>query len=122
MKLDHVVIAASDLERSAAWWSAVMAAVGFGATRQWVWVNAQGIAIDLRQAQEPEHAYQRFGPGVNHLAVAAPSREAVDTVRAAVAEAGFDVPALQHFGESVALFLRDPDGLRLEVAWEAEAA
>ena len=118
MKFDHVVISAGDLAASALWYAAVLGAIGFRRTRDHVWVNDHGEAVDVRAATAPDHGYVRGAPGVNHLGFAAPSRAAVEAVAATVAAAGFEVPAIQSFGEARALFLKDPDGLRIEVAHE----
>jgi hypothetical protein len=30
-------------------------------------------------------------------------------------DAGYEVPEVQNFGEGVAVFLKDPDGMRIEI-------
>ena len=115
MTFDHVVLMASDLDASLPWWEAVMTAIGFRKTRDHVWVNEADQAVDLKQADEPEPGYRRYGPGMNHIAFQAKSRAEVERVRAEVAAAGFEVPEIRGFGETVALFLKDPDGMRVEV-------
>jgi catechol 2,3-dioxygenase-like lactoylglutathione lyase family enzyme len=118
MKFDHVVISAGDLPASVRWYDAVLTAIGFAKTREHVWVNAQGEAVDVRAATAPDHAYVRGGAGVNHIGFAAPSREAVEAVAERLRQAGLDVPAIQSFDEARALFMKDPDGLRIEIGHE----
>lgn len=115
MTFDHAVIMVSDLDASLPWYSAVMGALGFEKSRDHVWVNAAGQALDLKQAETTDHAYQRRGVGLNHMAFRADSHAALDAVAAQVASAGFEVPAFQDFGPERALFLKDRDGMRIEV-------
>lgn len=115
MVFDHAVIMVSDLERSLPWYAAVLAAVGFEQTRDHVWVNEAGQALDLKQAEAVEPGYRRRGVGLNHLAVRAEGHAAIAAVGAKVAAAGFEVPEHQDFGPERALFLKDPDGMRIEV-------
>lgn len=91
--------------------------LGFEKTRDHVWVSPDGFGIDLQQATH-ECAYERYGPGVNHYSVRTESRGELDSVSKALRDAGMDVPAIQTFGEAGSLFLPDPDGLRLEIAYE----
>ena len=116
MKFDHVVVLASDLAVSLPWYQAVMTALGFAKTRDHVWLNAEDQALELRQAGEPEAGYRRYGPGVNHIAFQAESLAAIEAVAAEVRAAGFEVADIQSFGGDRALFLKDPDGMRIEVA------
>ena len=74
-------------------------------------VPAAGMVEGLRAIKEPEEvtALER---------AIALGDAAFEAVAARVAAAGFEVPAVQSFGEARALFLKDPDGLRLEVGHE----
>jgi catechol 2,3-dioxygenase-like lactoylglutathione lyase family enzyme len=120
MNFDHVVLAASDLEASLPWYRTVLSAIGFAKTRDHVWVNEAGQALELRQAGEPEHGYRRLGVGMNHIAFTAPSLAAIEAVAAQVRATGFEVAEIQAFGRDRALFLKDPDGVRIELtAYEA---
>ena len=119
MKLDHLVILVSDLDKSLPWYAAVLGALGFEKTRDHVWLNADGQAVDLKQAEDLSRPYGRFAPGLNHTGFLAPSTAALETVRQTVAAAGFDVPEVQDFGDDRAVFLLDPDGMRIEVAARA---
>ncbi len=115
MKFDHAVLLASDLAASLPWYATVMTASGFTKTRAHVWVNDAGHAIELRQSPEPEPGYRRQGVGLNHIAFTAPSLAAIEAVANYVRAAGFKVAAIQSFGTERALFLKDRDGMRIEL-------
>ena len=110
-----MVLAVADLEASVPYYARLLLLLGFTKTRQHVWVNEQGFAIDLQQAKHPGHGYERGGVGLNHLAVGAASRAEVDEVARHMAAAGFEVPATQELGDAYALFMKDRDGIRIEV-------
>jgi len=112
--IDHVVLAVGDLETSLPWYERLLPLLGFAKTRAHVWVSAQGFAVDVQQAKDPSHRYTRGGVGLNHLAVGAASRAEVDEVARAMMEAGLEVPAAQELGAAYALFLKDPDGMRID--------
>ena len=118
MELDHVVLAVADLDESLRYYDTLLPVLGFQKSRAHVYVNEQGTAIDLQQARDPSHAYKREGVGLNHLAVRAASRADVDAVAAAMAAAGFTVPATQAIDGAYALFMKDRDGIRIEVTHE----
>lgn len=116
MKLDHMVVMVRSLDSSLPWYTTLLSALGFTKTRDHVWLNEDGVAIDLKQAELATHDYQRYGPGLNHMGFTADNIAQHDAVRAKMAAAGFDVPDAQHFGPSIATFFKDPDGMRVEVA------
>ena len=72
--------------------------------------------VQLREAKPGTRAYERYGPGVNHLGFVAPSRAFVAEARDAMAGSGFIVPDLQEFDETLAVFFKDPDGFRIELS------
>lgn len=117
MKLDHLVIMVRSLEVSLPWYTKLLGLLGFRKTREHVWLNADGVAIDLKQAEPGTCDYERYAPGLNHAGFTAPDEQAHEAVRAAMGEAGFDVPEKQVFGkQATATFFRDPDGMRIEIA------
>lgn len=117
MKLDHIVILASDMDASVRWYDALLTLIGFTKQRDHVWSNEDGLAIDLREAGADTRPYERFGPGLNHLGFNALTLEALEAVRSAMNAAGFDVPPVQNFDDDRAVFFRDPDGMRIELAF-----
>lgn len=116
MKLDHLVILASDLETSARWYGVVLGALGFDKTRDHVWLHPDGWAVDLRPATDASRAYGRHAPGLNHTGFRAESVKALQALMARLAAAGLEVPETQDFGEELCIFLKDPDGMRIEIA------
>lgn len=126
--LHHVSFGVADLERSAAFYEATLACLGY--VQVWVDRTAVGygrpgggdqLAIKLagREARAP-------GPGF-HLALAAPSRAAVVAFHQAALRCGGrdnGGPGLRpHYGPHYyAAFVIDPDGHRIEAVIDGPAA
>jgi lactoylglutathione lyase len=115
MKLDHLVIMVRSLDASLGWYTTLLGLLGFTKSRDHVWTNEDGVAIDLKQAKADTGDYGRYAPGLNHLGFTAPDDAALNAVRDGMAAAAFDVPELQNFGDERATFFKDPDGMRIEV-------
>ena len=116
-KLSHLVLLGSNLDNSVRFYGALLPALGFHKTRDWVWLNQDGFAIDLRQA-DGDQSYERYAPGLNHFAFGVDSLTAFEQVLTALDVAGVSLPKVQTLGEARAVFIPDPDGLRIEIAWE----
>ena len=112
--IDHATILVSSLEASIAYYRVLLPLLGYSEAADGSW-RGGGFSLQFAQARPGSGAYDRYGPGLNHLGFALPNREAVEAVGAAMASRGFEVPAIQNFGSATALFLKDPDGLRFEV-------
>ena len=112
--IDHATILVSSLEASLAYYRVLLPLLGYSEAADGSW-RGGGFSLQFAQARPGSGAYDRYGPGLNHLGFALPNREAVEAVGAAMASRGFEVPAIQNFGSATALFLKDPDGLRFEV-------
>ena len=114
--IDHIGFEVSDLKRAARFYDAVFYPLGIRR------VHSNGVAI----------AYGRDGPtfwitarrspapAYGHVAVEAAGKAAVDAAHAAgVAHGGTDAgapgPRPQYGARCYAGYLRDPDGLRIEV-------
>jgi catechol 2,3-dioxygenase-like lactoylglutathione lyase family enzyme len=115
--IDHVGFEVSDLSRSSRFYDALFHALGgrrlfesahaiaYGINGPTVWITAR--------ARDP-------APGYGHLALQASGRAAVDAAHAAgVANGGEDdgLPGQrpQYGSRYYAAYLRDPDGLRVEI-------
>jgi catechol 2,3-dioxygenase-like lactoylglutathione lyase family enzyme len=115
--IDHVGFEVSDLARSARFYDAVFFALGvrrlhegeraiaYGVERPTFWIVTRG--------RPP-------APGYGHVALSASGRAAVDAAHAAgLREGGADDgapgPRPQYGPRVYAAYLRDPDGLRVEV-------
>ena len=117
MKLDHLVVLVRSLDASLPWYTALLALLGFEKSRDHVWGNADGVYLDLKEADPGTAPYARRAPGLNHLGFTAPDEAALDRVRDAMAARSFEVPEKQTFADgTIATFFKDPDGMRLEVS------
>jgi catechol 2,3-dioxygenase-like lactoylglutathione lyase family enzyme len=117
MKLDHLVLLVGSLDASLPFYEALLPLIGFTKRRDHVWRNEDGVHLDLKQATEPGHGYRRYGIGLNHLGFTAPSLAAVEEIAEAMRARGFAVPEIQQLGNVSALFMKDSDGMRLEISF-----
>jgi lactoylglutathione lyase len=101
------------------YYRALLPLLGFTEAPEGLWRNGAGFSLKFAEADPGGRPYDRYGAGLNHLGFAAANREAVLAVASGMAAAGFEVPHIQPFGESAALFMKDPDGLRFEVSFHA---
>ena len=115
--LDHVGFEVANLARSARFYDAVFFALGTRRSHQ----SAQAIAYgDNGASFWIVERGRRPAPGYGHVALRANGRAAVEAAHAAgLANGGSDdgAPAPRpHYGKRYfAAYLRDPDGLRVEV-------
>jgi catechol 2,3-dioxygenase-like lactoylglutathione lyase family enzyme len=118
--LHHLSIAVSDLDRSSAFYDAVLSAMGY--VRVWTQGDAIGYGVpggDDRFAIKHRSDYVHVPGDGFHIAFAAPSRAAVKNFyNAALKQGGKDngAPGLRPaYGEHYfAAFVIDPDGYRIE--------
>jgi len=129
--IGHVDLVCRDLERSLAFYAAVLGPLGLeapfliegecGEEIHYLRFPAAGSgSIGLRQALE-EQEFELYAPGLHHLALAVESPEDVDAVHERVVEAGGEVLHAPRFWPEYhpayyAVFFLDPDGFRIEVA------
>ena len=116
MKLDHVTILVSSLAVSMPYYDRLLPLLGFQKLRTHVWSDGERFYLQFQEARAGTLPYERYGAGVNHLGFSAPSAEAVRAVHDEMQRAGFAVPETQNLGGVVALFMKDPDGLRFEIS------
>ncbi len=124
--LHHLSFAVSDLARSAAFYDAVLGALGYVR----VWEKKTAIGYGMRGGEDRFAIKVRSGgvvvPGEGfHVAFAAPSREAVEAFyKAALDHGGRDNggsglhPEYGH--DYYAAFVFDPDGYRIEAVVKGE--
>lgn len=115
--LDHLVIMARDITASRDFYADVLPLIGFRLVRPDIWVNDAGLHIQLKAATEGSRPYERRGPGLNHFGFAVATAADVIRVREAMIARGHAVQPIQDLGGVQALFMPDPDGLRVEVSW-----
>jgi len=134
--LGHVDLVCRDLERSLAFYAAVLGPLGLqepvtfdgerGEQIHYVRFPAPGSgSVGFRQARE-EQPFRLYAPGLHHVAFAVESRADVDAAYAAADAAGAEVlhaPKLlpRYHPDYYATFFLDPDGFRIEVATARDA-
>lgn len=134
--LGHVDLVCRDVERSLAFYAAVLGPLGLQPPHVVAGERGEKIhylrfpqpgsgSIGLRQALE-EQRFELYAPGFHHLALAVERREDVDAVHAGAVAAGAEIlhaPRLwpQYHPEYYATFFLDPDGFRIEVATSRDA-
>lgn len=121
LPLDHLTILWTNEDSSRAFYRHLLPRLGFREKRQDIWHDARGLFFQFRPAQDGTRAYERYGAGLNHLGFQAPSREFVEDLHRHMTDAGFEA-RLQKLGGTLALFMPDPDGLRVEVSHYPEGA
>lgn len=115
--LDHLTILSRSPERAAAFYGFLLPRIGFAQKKPGIWANGAGLHIQFGKAKEGTGEYGRYAPGLNHFGFSAPSAAVVEALAAELAEAGIEA-RLQHFDPGItALFVPDPDGLRVEISY-----
>lgn len=123
--LHHISFGVTDLQRSGAFYDAVLMPLGY----RRVWSDATAVGYGIHTGQD-KFAIKLQHPGTSppgggfHLAFFAPSRESVEAFHlAAMAHGGKDngPPGLRpHYGPAYyAAFAIDPDGHRIEAVINA---
>ena len=120
-QFDHIVLLASDLDKSVQWYDAFTPLLGFQKTRDHVYGHPNGWAIDLRAAKKDGAPYGRYNAGLNHIGLRVNSVKDVMAIRNSFMAKGFPVPDPQIFDEEeTVVFFKDPDGVRWEIGHEIE--
>lgn len=124
--IHHLDLTVTDLARSTPFYDQVLPLLGFrriadvGEGPLWAGTS---VEIGLQQARPASwRKHDRYAPGLHHLALGAPSREAVDAAYRVLLAQGVDIldPPAQydHYTPGYyALFFADPDGLKLEYVY-----
>lgn len=115
--LDHLTILSRDPDKAAAFYGFLLPRIGFVQKKRGIWANGAGLHIQFGKAKEGTGDYGRYAPGLNHFGFSAPSAAAVEALGAELEAAGIEA-RLQHFQPGItALFVPDPDGLRVEISY-----
>lgn len=117
MKIDHITLMVSSFDKSMPYYEHLLPLLGFSKKRNHVWTDERGFFFQFLQAKPGTSPYERYGAGMNHLGFGASSPEQVHAIRASMQEAGFEVPDTQDLDGAIALFMKDPDGVRFEITW-----
>ena len=134
--IGHVDLVCRELERSLAFYAAVLGPLGLeppfevagerGETIHYLRFPQRGAgSLGLRQALADD-AFELYAPGLHHLALAVERREDVDAAHRAAVAAGAEVlhPPRRwpvYHPDYYATFFLDPDGFRIEVAASRDA-
>ena len=121
--IDHIYIAVSDLKRSEAFYDRVMSVLGFrkngfeiGGEPHLQYFN-RPFGFVLRPARGGRH--DPYAPGLHHLCLRVDTAEDVADAAMGLDDAGIAATAPKLYpdyaSDYVAIFLTDPDGIRLEV-------
>jgi catechol 2,3-dioxygenase-like lactoylglutathione lyase family enzyme len=129
--IDHIDLVVSSLERSLVFYGGLLGPLGF---TRWstitgergervVYLGREGshLAIGLRErgSETDDRSYDRYAVGVHHVALSAPSREAIDERARWLADQGARIesgPGEYDYSPTYyAVFFYDPDGIKLEL-------
>jgi catechol 2,3-dioxygenase-like lactoylglutathione lyase family enzyme len=127
--IHHVDIVVSSIERSLPFYRDLLGPMGWhglgeveGERGETIWyLSGPGSSLGLRAAQPPRlgEQYDRYSVGLHHLAFEALSRAVVDEradwLRRQGAELESDPQEYGYMPGYYAVFLYDPDGLKLEI-------
>jgi len=124
--IDHLYLSVRSLERSEKFYDLVLVAV-LGFRKSSFALGGDGhvqyfnrlFGLVLRPARQGTGVHDPYAPGLHHLCLRVESQADVDRVAAALTAAGIEVTAPKLFPEYAvdyyAVFLTDPDGVRLEI-------
>ena len=132
VKISHVDLVVSSLERSLPFYEGLLGPIGWlgprempgerGETIHYLHVRGPGVAaLGLRErpAGAPEHPYDRYAIGIHHLCFDVPSREVVDERARWLEQQGATLESApreyQYTPGYYAVFFYDPDGIKLEL-------
>jgi lactoylglutathione lyase len=117
MKLDHITLLVASLDLSMPYYDELLPLLGFRKLRSHVWTDDQGFFFQFLKAKPNTSQYQRYGAGLNHLGFGASSANHVQAIGESMRSAGFDTPEIQDIEGAIALFMKDPDGIRFEITY-----
>ncbi len=129
--IDHLDLVVSTLARSLAFYRGLLEPLGYvhigeiegerGERVIYLSRHGGGGSVSLRERQSDAHAapYDRYSVGIHHIAFAASSRAVVDERAAWLREQGAEIESgpreYDYTPGYYAVFLHDPDGLKLEI-------
>jgi glyoxylase I family protein len=127
--IDHVDLVVSSLERSLPFYEGLLRHLGYAEVGDIVGERGERViyvsraggvgSVGLRERHSPGAPFDRYALGIHHLALAAPDRATVDRLGAWAAAEGVEIESepreYDYTPDYYALFLHDPDGLKIEV-------
>ncbi|HEY1750757.1 MAG TPA: VOC family protein [Caulobacteraceae bacterium] len=126
--LHHLDLTVSDLARARAFYLPIMGFLGYRLVEDterdlgFAPDDDSATAIFFHPARGPgrDQAHDRYAPGLHHLAFRAASRDEVDSLHRLLQRLGttvLDPPAVYYPPDYYAVFFADPDGIKLELAF-----
>ena len=127
----HIDLTVVDPDASFALYDTVLKELGYQLKKKdergfdWALVTVYGThSIGLVRASQPNHAYDRYSPGLHHLAWTMDNRADIDrmhrllvSINATVLHAPAEYPQYNDGKGYYAVFFADPDGLKLECVY-----
>lgn len=122
--INHVAFVTADLDRLAAFYEQIFGAKvavdvhGHGLRHAFIELGPSCVLHPFEIADNPfaTASPQIFDRGhLDHLAINAVSKDAFDTIRQRLTDAGVSDGAVTDFGAVLSVFFRDPDGMDAEV-------
>ncbi|MEJ7875317.1 MAG: VOC family protein [Solirubrobacterales bacterium] len=129
--VDHLDLVVSDLERSLAFYQALLRPLGYTRLSEIegergervLYIGREGgmgsVSLRERQSQAREVPYDRYDLGIHHIGFSAPSREVVDERAEWLRDQGAEIESgpeeYEYTHGYYAVFFGDPDGLKLEI-------
>jgi glyoxylase I family protein len=134
--IDHVDLAVSSLERSARFYEGLLRPLGYVGSGEIVGERGERVvylnrhdsdgAIGLRRRHSGLDVADRYAIGLHHLAFSAVSREVVDEIATWARQAGAEIESgpkeYDYTPGYYAVFIHDPDGIKLEFVHRPEEA
>lgn len=122
-EMDHMVLYASELNKSLGFYATVLGAMGFKHEPKTMF-KRDGFTIQIKQSRSksyprnPREIKDTQMTGVDHIGFLAPSRKYVERMLIAVENAGYPGGDFIDYDDGAfALFLSDPDGFRVELTY-----
>jgi catechol 2,3-dioxygenase-like lactoylglutathione lyase family enzyme len=122
--LHHLTLWVPDIKRAEASWSWLLGELGYvldrSVERRLLFRHGTGFAIALEQSSDmvPGMLYSRMRPGLNHIAFALESGEALRIIMRAASSHGWSALPIDHHpiaGGAEVTYMEDRDGFEVEL-------
>jgi catechol 2,3-dioxygenase-like lactoylglutathione lyase family enzyme len=129
MKIHHLELNTADLDRSHEFYKRMFEYLGcerIERSERHFAIHGNGWYLYMNQCSD-EHArfqFDRYRPGLNHVAFAAADQGQVDVWHEKIVDQGIRVldPPGWYGDNYYAVYFEDPDGMKLELGWESSGS